>query len=118
MEIGVDFFRLSNFIGIFKGFREDSGVFGLLELLGFGLEVLYVVLVWFEGICVCFEDKVVFWFCIIFLYLLVMKFIWLLMLWFVRRRLRFVIKFKIIRVFVVKKEGKDLLYWLEFFIWG
>ena len=41
LETGVDFFRLSNFTGTFKGFREDSGVFGLPELLGPGSEVLH-----------------------------------------------------------------------------
>lgn len=118
LETGVDFFRLSNVTGTFKGFREDSGVFGLPELLAPGSEVLHAASAWPEGTCVCSEDEAVSWLCTTSLYLLVIKFTWLLMSWPTRRRSRSAIKSKITWAPAVKKEGKDSLYWLEFYIWG
>lgn len=107
LETGVDFFRLSNVTGIFKGFREDSGVFGLPELLAFGSEVLQVGSAWPEGTCVCPKDEAVSWLCSTSLYLLVIKLTWLLISWPARPRSTSAIKSKITWASAVKKKEKD-----------
>lgn len=58
METGVGFFKLSNCTGTLRGFKEDSGVLGLSELL-LGSELLLAAFARRGGSCLWVEEVAV-----------------------------------------------------------
>lgn len=114
LETWVGFFKLSNCTGTLRGFKENSGVLGLLELLP-GSELLLVALarVWRAGSCVSVEEVAVSWFSITSLYLLVTKLTWLLTSWPASRRSRSVNKSRMTRASSRKQKKRTQSWWFS-----